>query len=33
MKKESLKKFESVDVDALNADLDDLLNDNLTQVP
>lgn len=31
MKKESLKKFESVDVDALNADLDNLLNE--TQVP
>lgn len=33
MKKESLKKFESVDVDvdALNADLDALLNE--TQVP
>lgn len=33
MKRECLKKFESVDIDALNADLDDLLNENLTQVP
>ena len=30
MKKENLK-FESVDIDSLNADLDDLLNE--TQVP
>ena len=32
MKKGNLK-FESVDIDSLNADLDDLLNENLTQVP
>ena len=32
MKRENLK-FEAVDIDSLNADLDDLLNENLTQIP
>lgn len=32
MKKENLK-FEDVDIDSLNADLDALLSENLTQVP
>lgn len=31
MKREYFKKFEAVDIDSLNADLDDLLNE--TQVP